>query len=173
MIKIINFYHTHHSSSSPLYLSFVSVLSSFAISFYLTLFIISFTYPFPPLTFYYNYPIIHFFFFLPSSFHPISPFAHYHSSPPSSNFHTPVFLSYYHAPSPLTNFFLFSSSWNIYRLFLLHPSPSTLISLSSFPSSVMTPATYLSGAYRCSRLSIICNIKSITAWSCCHMQALY
>lgn len=157
MIKIINFCHTHPSSSSPHYLSFFSVLSSCVISYYLTLFIISFYYPFPPLTFYYNHPVVHL-FFLSSSYHPFSPCAHNHSSPPSSYFPIHIFLSYYHATSPCTQFFLLSSSWNIYRLFHLHPSPSALINLSSFPPSVMIPATY-----RCSRLPNMCSNKSVAA----------
>ena len=87
-----------HPSSSPHYLSFFSVLSSCALSFYLTLFMISFSYPFPPLTFHYIHPVVHL-FFLSSSYHPFSPCAHNHSSPPSSYFPTHTSVSYYHAPS--------------------------------------------------------------------------
>ena len=104
MIKIINFYHTHPSSSSPHYLSFKIRFSFLRHSFFLTLFIISFPYPFPPLSFYYNHPVIHL-FFLSLSYHPVSPCAHNHSSPPSSNFPTHISLSYYHSLLLLHNFF--------------------------------------------------------------------
>lgn len=169
MIKIINFCHTRpSSSSSPHYLSFF-------FAFY------------PPVSYLFTLPcsLSHFFIlflhlhfitiilfftcsFISSSYHPFSPCAHNHSSPPSSYFPTHISLSYYHAPFPRTQFFLLSSSWNIYRLFLLHPSPSALINVSSFPPPVTIPATY-----RYSRLPNVYNNKSVTALSFCRMQAFY
>jgi hypothetical protein len=122
------------SSLSFIYLRFILLRHIFLLNLvYYLLF-----YPFPPLTFYYNHHVIHL-FFLSSSYHPVSPCAHNHCLPPSSNFPSHVSLSYYHAPSPLTQLFLLSSSWNIYRLFRLHPSPSALMSFSSFTSSVTIP----------------------------------
>ena len=127
------FYYTLPSSCSPppRHPLFSPFFSSCAISFYLSLFIISFPYLFPPLKLYYNYPVIHLFFHS-SSYYLISPCA-------QESFFSSVIIFSYSCSSflhfllshPFSSYkiFLVSSSWNIYCLFHLHPSPSALSNL--------------------------------------------